>query len=105
MQNIQAGARFAWFIGGVLCDKVGKDMSALIYKIQAFRFGSKGLHSYIVGIYIDKLEALKRAEYEEDFRGGKYECEVSEHEYDLIVVGAATTIIHPIGTLYKKINE
>lgn len=75
-------------------------LKATIYKIQAYRYGSKGLHTYTVGLDIDKLEALKRAEDEEEFRGGKYECEVTEHYYDSMVVGHATKIIHPVGTSY-----
>lgn len=36
------------------------------------------MHSYVVGVYAKKHAALKAAEIEEDWRGGKYECEVLE---------------------------
>jgi len=47
-----------------------------IYVCHAYRWGDKNLHSYSVGVYLKKQDALKAAEKEEDFRGGKYKCEI-----------------------------
>ena len=37
-------------------------------------------HSYFVGVYSKKAQAIKAANTEESFRGGKYECEIIKHE-------------------------
>ena len=49
-------------------------MNKIIYVVIAYRFGDINLHSYIVGAYDSKEEAMKRAIEEEEFRGGKYAC-------------------------------
>jgi len=49
-----------------------------VYTVQAFRWGDADNHSYIVGVYPKKRAALKAAETEEAYRGGKYDCEVKE---------------------------
>lgn len=50
----------------------------MIYTVTAYRWGDREKHSYIVGVYNQKDAALKAAEFEEDYRGGKYGCEVLE---------------------------
>ncbi len=52
------------------------------YIITAYRFGERELHSYVVGVYSTKTKALKYADIEEEFRGGKYVCEVLEVKVD-----------------------
>jgi len=49
-----------------------------VYTVNAFRFGQRNNHSYIVGVYPYAESALKAAFVEEKYRGGKYMCEVME---------------------------
>lgn len=53
-------------------------MKQTVYTVRACRWGHREMHSYVVGVYAKKHAALKAAEIEEDWRGGKYECEVLE---------------------------
>lgn len=53
-------------------------MKKRVYTVRACRWGDQETHSYIVGVYDKKHAALKAAESEENYRGGKYECEVRE---------------------------
>lgn len=48
------------------------------YTVHAYRFGDRERHSYPVGLYSKANKALKAADLEEEFRGGKYKCEVIE---------------------------
>lgn len=57
-------------------------MNKLIYTVHAYRWGDRECHSYLVGVYTKKLKALEAAEAEEEYRGGKYECEVREWKVD-----------------------
>ncbi len=49
-----------------------------VYTVHAHRWGKRDNHSYIVGVYPKKAAAIKAAEAEEEYRGGKYACEVLE---------------------------
>ncbi len=53
-------------------------MKPEVYTVHAHRWGNRDNHSYIVGVYPDKEQAIKAAEDEEQHRGGKYSCEVTE---------------------------
>lgn len=53
-------------------------MSKTIYTVHAYRWGGRECHSYSVGVYSNKHAAMKAADIEEDYRGGKYRCEVLE---------------------------
>ena len=53
-------------------------MKSKIYTVHAYRWGLRNTHSYSVGVYSKKHAALKAAEAEKEWRGGKYECEVIE---------------------------
>lgn len=55
-------------------------MNVEIYSVTAYRWGDREMHSYIVGLFSKKYAALKSAEFEEEYRGGKYLCEVREHK-------------------------
>ena len=57
-------------------------MKNKIYSVRACRWGDRDTHSYMVGVYSKKSKALKAAEIEEDYRGGKYECEIQEWNID-----------------------
>lgn len=60
-----------------------------VYTVRACRWGDRETHSYIVGVYSKKHAALKAAETEEQWRGGKYECEVLEWVLDSGAEGAS----------------
>jgi len=55
-------------------------MKKYIYTVRACRWGDRETHSYIVGVYSKKHAAQKAATEEENWRGGKYQCEVIEWE-------------------------
>lgn len=52
----------------------------IVYTVTAYRWGNRDKHSYIVGVYSSAYLAIKAATSEDDFRGGKYSCEVLEWE-------------------------
>jgi len=58
----------------------GGQMSKTMFVIQAYRYGDKEKHSYVVGIFDSIEKAIKASEAENQFRGGKYECEIYEFE-------------------------
>ena len=47
-----------------------------VFTVHAFRFGDTERHSYIVGVFSSEEAATKAAQDEEEWRGGKYRCEV-----------------------------
>ena len=49
-----------------------------VYTVNARRFGSNEAHSYLIGVYPKKHQAQNAARVEEEWRGGKYECEIIE---------------------------
>ena len=53
-------------------------MKRTVYTVRACRWGDADNHSYIVGVYPTEQTALKAADIEEEWRGGKYECEIQE---------------------------
>lgn len=57
-------------------------MKQKIYTVRACRWGDRETHSYIVGVYSKKQKAINAAKIEEDWRGGKYECEIIEWTVD-----------------------
>jgi len=57
-------------------------MKNKLYTVRACRWGDRETHSYMVGVYSKKAKAMKAAEIEEDYRGGKYECEIQEWNID-----------------------
>lgn len=57
-------------------------MNPTVYTVHAYRFGDRERHSYTVGVYSKKHAAMKAADTEEDYRGGKYTCEVLEWMLD-----------------------
>ncbi len=57
-------------------------MKAEIYVVSAYRFGNRNNHSYVLGVYKKKAQAIKRADAHNLYRGGKYVCEVECFEVD-----------------------
>ena len=52
---------------------------SMIYVVTMYRYGDREKHSYDLGVWDDKEQAIKEAEEEQDFRGGnKYYPEVLE---------------------------
>lgn len=62
-------------------------MKPIVYTVHAYRWGDRDNHSYTVGVYSKKHAAMKAAESERDWRGGKYECEVLEWTLDRGIEG------------------
>jgi len=62
-------------------------MKPTVYTVHAYRHGDRDCHSYSVGVYSKKHAALKAAQTESDYRGGKYECEVLEWALDSGIEG------------------
>lgn len=76
-------------------------MKTTLYSVTAYRFGNRQRHSYIVGIYSSKTKALNAANVEEDYRGGKYNCEVIQVDLDNGIEGS-NDITHKV---VKELEE
>ena len=50
----------------------------VLYIVTMYRWGDRDGHSYVLGIYTKKNAAIKAAECESEYRGGKYAPEVLE---------------------------
>jgi len=48
------------------------------FVVTAYKFADRSAHSYVVGVYNKKAMAIKMADAETEYRGGKYSCEVLE---------------------------
>jgi hypothetical protein len=70
-------------------------MKTTVYTVHAYRWGDHECNSYIVGVYSEAHAALKAAEIEEDYRGGKYSCEVLEWTLDSGMEGNHDTVHAP----------
>lgn len=66
-------------------------MSKTVYTVHAYRWGDRECHSYSVGVYSSEHAALKAAQTERYYRGGKYECEVLEWALDRGMEGGRDT--------------
>ena len=51
-------------------------MNKTIYVVQAYRWGNRENHSYVVGVYDTKEQAIIAADKEEESRGIKYNCAI-----------------------------
>ena len=58
-----------------------------MWLVQAYRFADRERHSYVVGIYPKKAQALKAADLEDGYRGGKYAMEVTEWDVGFGIEG------------------
>ena len=47
-------------------------MNKTIYVVQAYRWGNRENHSYVVGVYDTKEQAILAADKDEESRGIKY---------------------------------
>ena len=64
-----------------VCDCEGWEPDeTAVYVVEALRFGDRERHSYVVGVYSNKEYAEAAVESETDWRGGKYECVITEVE-------------------------
>jgi hypothetical protein len=53
-------------------------MKPTIYIVTSYRWGNHQDHSYPIGAFTKKAQAIKAADSHAEYRGGKYECEVDE---------------------------
>jgi len=51
----------------------------MILVVTAYRWGDQESHSYVVGAYLNYGSAAYAADVEKTWRGGKYECKITEH--------------------------
>ena len=51
-------------------------MNKTIYVVQAYRWGNRENHSYVVGVYDTNEQAIIAADKEEEYRGMKYKCAI-----------------------------
>lgn len=76
-----------------------------VFSVRACRWGDAETHSYIVGIYEKEQSALDCAEEEENFRGGKYECEILEHNLNTTDMRIVKGLSDPHKTFKLKLKE
>jgi len=50
----------------------------MMFVVLAHRWGEDTNHSYLVGVFDEKVKAVRAALTEEYCRGGKYDCQVIE---------------------------
>lgn len=55
-----------------------------LYVTEALRWGDRESHSYVVGVYSTREQAKLAGDAERSWRGGKYECVVTEFELDFL---------------------
>jgi hypothetical protein len=53
-------------------------MKQEIYIVNAYRNGKRDQHSYSLGVFNKKAQAIKCADSHADYRGGKYACVVEK---------------------------
>src|SRR6266852_8420901 len=78
-------------------------MKKLVYPVTAYRWSDRENHSYFIGVYAKKAAALKAADKEEAYRGGKYGCEVLEVELDNGIEGKSDHAFKVIKAIEKRI--
>jgi len=49
-----------------------------LYVVTMYRWASRENHSYLLGVFDDKIKALETAAEHEEYRGNKYDAEVVE---------------------------
>ena len=80
-----------------------------VYIVFARRFGSYETHSYVVGVFDNIDLANKHADEEEDYRGGKYSCEIVNCDLNTeetnIVRHANPNIIGDLKSLWSEYLE
>lgn len=50
--------------------------SQVLYVVEMLRWGDREKHSYVIGVFAQRLQARQCGEIEKSWRGGKYEYEV-----------------------------
>jgi hypothetical protein len=77
-------------------------MRQTVYTVHAYRWGDREGHSYTVGVFSVQNAALESAKKEEDYRGGKYECEVLKLPLDANVAVGSDLSTWIVKALPKK---
>ena len=57
---------------------MGNINNTIVFAVMARRWGRLNTHSYLVGVYSTLEMAIKAADSETEWRGGKYSCWVEE---------------------------
>lgn len=55
-----------------------KGTSKTVWVVVAYRWGERENHSYTLGVFTKKAQAIKCAESHTEYRGGKYGCAVEQ---------------------------
>jgi len=58
------------------CCRQLRGVEMKVYVVVMYRWGDRQKHSYVLGVWTRREAALKSADDEEVYRGGKYEAEV-----------------------------
>ena len=74
----------------------------IVWTVHAKRWGDEEAHNYIVGVYDKKQAALAAAETEEQYRGGKYGCEVVEWTLNKGIAGRLVDDGFVVRTPFKR---
>ena len=57
-------------------------MGTKVYVVTMYRWGNHEDHSYVLGVWTNKIVAENYGITEEAYRGGKYDAEVTECDLD-----------------------
>lgn len=61
-----------------------ESQSNTIYVVTAYRWGDIEQHGYVIGVYSSHENAINASKIEYINLGGKYECQITEHELNFI---------------------
>ena len=61
-----------------------QEQNNTLYVVTAYRWGDIEQHGYVVGVYSSHENATNASKIEYINRGGKYECQITEHELNFI---------------------
>lgn len=53
-----------------------------VWVVEMLRWGEREMHSYVIGVFSSEDAAIEAGKEHRDYRGGKYEAEVSEFTLD-----------------------
>lgn len=60
-----------------------------VYVVTMYRWANRENHSYVLGVWNKKFQAMKAATEEEQRRGGKYTAEIIEANLDVAILDEA----------------
>lgn len=77
-----------------------RPVETVIYIVTAYRWGSRENHSYVVGCFNDLELAIKCADGQAIYRGGKYKCVVEESVMNKYVEDPADALAEHVKDVY-----